>query len=34
MQHLIKIKNDTQKQMPLDRLVSKEKSSGGNVNEP
>jgi hypothetical protein len=34
MQHFRKILKNRQKQMILDRLLSKEKSSGGNVNEP
>jgi hypothetical protein len=34
MQHFRKIKKNRQKQMTLGRLLSKEKSSGGNVNEP
>jgi hypothetical protein len=34
MQHFRKIKNNRQKQITLDRFLSKEKSSGGNVNEP
>lgn len=34
MQHFRKIYKNRQKQMTLDRLVSREKSSGGNVYEP
>jgi hypothetical protein len=33
MQHLTKFKN-TEKQMTLDRFLSKEESNGDNVNEP
>jgi hypothetical protein len=34
MQHFRKIKKKDKKQMTLDRFLSKEKSNGGNVNEP
>jgi hypothetical protein len=34
MQHFRNILKNSQKQMTLDRLPSKEKSSGGNVKEP
>jgi hypothetical protein len=34
MQHFRKIKKNSQKQMTLDRFLSKGKSSGGDINEP
>jgi ribose 1,5-bisphosphokinase PhnN len=34
MQYFRKILKNRQKQMTLDRFLPKEKSSGGNVNEP
>jgi ribose 1,5-bisphosphokinase PhnN len=34
MQHFRKKLKNRQKQMILDRVLSKEESSGGNVNEP
>jgi hypothetical protein len=34
MQHFRKLKKNRQKQMTLDKFLSKEKSSGGNDSEP